>query len=196
MIRLSSITVPTVAFSVASIWPVALTSTVSLTCPTCKAKSTRAVCCTCNSRAARHGAEALLFDPHGIGSGNQAWHHIKTGFVADGLTNRVRGCVGDGDRRAWHHRATAIGDCTIDFAERLAASRQAERSGEEENHNGCSHSFHLALEIHSTFGSGKKRVCEQSLRWLPGTRTPLRNTNSRSADLTAFPSNIPPTTPN
>ena len=44
--RCSSITVPTVAFSVLSNAALAATSMVWVSCPTARAKSTRAVCCT------------------------------------------------------------------------------------------------------------------------------------------------------
>ena len=45
-IRLFSITVPTVAFSLASKGALALISMVSVTCPSSSAKSSRALCCT------------------------------------------------------------------------------------------------------------------------------------------------------
>ena len=49
LMRFSSTTVPTVAFSVLSNAPEALTSTVLDVCPTERLKSTRAVCCTWSS---------------------------------------------------------------------------------------------------------------------------------------------------
>ena len=49
MMRLSSITVPTVAVSVDSNAALATTSSVCVACPTARAKSTRAVCCTWSS---------------------------------------------------------------------------------------------------------------------------------------------------
>lgn len=96
--RFSSMTVPTVAFSVVSSAPLALTSTDCAACPITRLKSTRAVCCTCSSMLVLVQFNVGLSDgfesPSYLLSPGRCQNEVREVISPASLVNLLRGDLG------------------------------------------------------------------------------------------------------